>query len=114
VRVSGIRPDENGDHYGIEDRVRAGLEGPYDLNALTDALWSRVQAVKNRLEGRMGTLPNDDWYLERIRGLHVQTLKVMVETGQWITREIGGDEVSVDVEFPDPSRHDLRPVSLVG
>ncbi|MEO6090403.1 MAG: hypothetical protein ABIQ18_45615, partial [Umezawaea sp.] len=109
-----LMPDENGDHYGIEDRVRAGLDGPYDRNALTAALWSRVKAVKNRLEGRMGTLPNDDWYLERIHGLHVQTLKVMVETGQWITREIGGDEVSVYVEFPDPSRHDLRPVSLVG
>jgi hypothetical protein len=38
----------------------------------------------------------------------------VVGTGQWITREIGGDEVSVGVEFPEPSRRDLRPASLVG
>jgi hypothetical protein len=43
----------------------------------------------------------------------------MVETGPWITREIGGDEVSVNVEFPEPSRRDLplthlRAASLAG
>ncbi|HEX6344070.1 hypothetical protein [Umezawaea sp.] len=114
-----VMPDENGVPRGIEDRVRAGLEGPFDRQALVHELFTRVRDVKDRLAPRMGHLPNDQWYLDRINGLHVKTLKVMVETGQWITREIGGDEVSVNVEFPEPSRRDLplthlRASSLAG
>jgi len=114
-----VMPDESGMPRGIEDRVRDGLEGPFDRQALTAELWNRMRTIKNRLAPRMGPLPSDDWYLNKINGLHVKTLKVMVETGPWITREIGGDEVSVNVEFPEPSRRDiplthLRSASLVG
>jgi hypothetical protein len=96
-----LMPDENGVPRGIEDRLRAGLAGPYDRQALTAELWARMRSIKARMAGRMGQLPHDDWYLDRINGLHVKTLKAMVETGPWITREIGGDEISVDVDFPE-------------
>ncbi|MFT7838459.1 hypothetical protein Q5530_20155 [Saccharothrix sp. BKS2] len=96
-----LMPDEDGVARGVEARLRDGLDGPYDRAALTAVLWERVKEVKARLAGRTGQLPPDEWYLQRVNGLHVRTLKQLVETGPWITREIGGDEVSVDVEFPE-------------
>ena len=48
----------------------------------------------------MGTLPAKDWYRERLIGLDDSTLKVLVESGPWITSEVGGEEVSVDEVFP--------------
>ncbi|MEV0065917.1 hypothetical protein [Amycolatopsis sp. NPDC050768] len=91
-------PDENGLPRGIEDRIRAGLTSKEDRQALADTLYKRLLAVKSRLEGRMGTLADDAWYRSRINSLDVKTLGVMVESGAWITREIGGDEVAVNIE----------------
>ena len=48
----------------------------------------------------MGSLPPIEWYRQRLIGLDDATLKVLVETGPWITFEVGGDEVSVDEVFP--------------
>lgn len=91
-------PDENGLPRGIEDRIRAGLTSKEDRQALADTLYKRLLAVKSRLEGRMGALADDAWYRSRINSLDVKTLGVMVESGAWITREIGGDEVAVNIE----------------
>ncbi|MFC7615165.1 hypothetical protein ACFQV2_18265 [Actinokineospora soli] len=96
-----LMPDEDGAPRLIEDRLRAGLRGPHDRQALLAELLNRVRDIKSRLAGRMGALPADDWYLARLGALHVKTLKALVESGPWITREIGGDEVSVKVDFPD-------------
>ncbi|MEO6084522.1 MAG: hypothetical protein ABIQ18_15585, partial [Umezawaea sp.] len=95
-----VMPEDDGMPRGIEDRIRDGLEKSTDRQVLTNELWSRMRTIKSRLGSRMGHLPADDWYLNRINGLHIKTLQVLVETGSWITREIGGDEISVDVEFP--------------
>ncbi|MFI9009964.1 hypothetical protein ACIGNX_22305 [Actinosynnema sp. NPDC053489] len=95
-----VMPDDNGLPRLIGDRLRDGLKGPHDRAALTAMLLERVKDVKARLAGRMGPLPPDEWYLRRIGGLHVKTLAQLVESGPWITREIGGDEVTVDVDFP--------------
>ncbi|GAA3464492.1 hypothetical protein ACFFSW_35335 [Saccharothrix longispora] len=96
-----LMPDQDGMPRLVEDRLRDGLTGPHDRAALVRVLFERVKDVKARMTGRMGPLPADEWYLERINGLHVKTLKQLVESGPWITREIGGDEVSVDVDFAD-------------
>lgn len=95
-----VMPDEDGMPRGIEDRLRAGFPGPHDRQALTAELMARVRSIKSRLASRMNSLPGDDWYLARLGVLHVKTLKALVESGPWITREIGGDEVSVDVDVP--------------
>jgi hypothetical protein len=50
-----LMPDENGVPRRVQDRIRDGLQGPFDRQAL-------------------------------------------VENGAWITREIGGDEVVINVE----------------
>jgi hypothetical protein len=95
-----VMPQDDGMPRGIEARIRDGLVATTDREALTKELWSRMRTIKNRLGSRMGHMPADDWYLSRIHGLQTKTLQVLVETGSWITREIGGDEISVDVEFP--------------
>ncbi|QFZ18605.1 hypothetical protein [Saccharothrix syringae] len=95
-----LMPDDDGTPRLIEDRLRAGLTGPHDRAELTRLLFERVKDVKARLSDRMGPVPGDDWYLRRINGLHVKTLAQLVESGPWITREIGGDEVAVHVDFP--------------
>ncbi|WP_367129253.1 hypothetical protein [Saccharothrix sp. HUAS TT1] len=108
-----LMPDDDGVPRLIEDRLRDGLAGPHDRAALTEALFARVTDVKARLAARMGPMPPDEWYLQRINGLHVKTLKQLVETGAWITREIGGDEVAVDVESylePLPFAEPLPPL----
>lgn len=91
---------ENGQPLDIARRIRAGLEPPFDRAWLKAELWARMRAVKARLSDRMGVLPDDDWYLQRLHGLDNKTLKVLVESGPWITNEVGGEEVSVDSVFP--------------
>lgn len=104
-----LMPDENGVPRGIEDRIRDGLQGPYDRDALVTKLYDRLKSIKSRLAGRMGPLPSDEWYLMRINALDAKTLKVMVESGAWITQEIGGDEVVI----PGLEKKPARSLSLV-
>ncbi|HEY2063415.1 MAG TPA: hypothetical protein VGH57_33910 [Amycolatopsis sp.] len=98
-----LMPDENGAPRGIEDRIRAGLAGGHDRQALTETLFQRLKSIKDRMAGRMGNLPDDGWYRARINGLDTKTLAVMVESGSWITREIGGEEVAVDLDLKRPA-----------
>jgi hypothetical protein len=78
-------------------------------------LFERVLEIKKRLGGRMGSLATDEWYYGRINALDARSLKVMVESGPWITREIGGEEVVVPsaepVAAPEPARRGLSLVS---
>jgi hypothetical protein len=85
---------------GIAERIRAGLTPPFPREALKAEMFARIKAVKDRLAGRMGALPDDDWYMQRLIGLSDPELKVMAESGPWITKEVGGPEVSVDDAFP--------------
>ncbi|MGW4482808.1 hypothetical protein ACWEOE_03115 [Amycolatopsis sp. NPDC004368] len=94
-----IMPDDNGVPRGIEDRIRAGFTKTDDRQALADTLYKRLLAVKSRLEGRMGAMADDAWYRSRINSLDTKTLAVLVESGAWITREIGGEEVAVNVKL---------------
>jgi 2-polyprenyl-6-methoxyphenol hydroxylase-like FAD-dependent oxidoreductase len=93
-------PDGQGIAHPISERIRAGLQGPYQRRQLQEALCARMQGIASRLQGRMGTLPPPEWYRVRLIGLDDATLKVLVETGPWITFEVGGDEVSVDEVLP--------------
>jgi hypothetical protein len=109
-----LMPDENGVPRRVEDRIRDGLTGPFDRQELVATLFGRVKSIKARLTGRMGAMAADEWYLARINSLDVRTLKVMVETGAWITREIGGDEVVINVDpRPTPVRQPAPRLSLV-
>ncbi|MGZ3147110.1 hypothetical protein ACVDFE_34970 [Lentzea chajnantorensis] len=109
-----LMPDADGVPRGIEDRIRDGLTGPFDREPLVAELFQRVKDVKARMGDRMGSLASDEWYLGRIQALDVRTLKVMVESGAWITREIGGDEVVVPAAVPAEPVAGVRPgLSLV-
>ncbi|MFS8102487.1 hypothetical protein LFM09_35715 [Lentzea alba] len=108
-----LMPDSEGVPRGIEDRIREGLQGPYDRAALVSTLFSRVLEIKKRLGDRMGSLATDEWYYGRINALDVRTLKVMVESGAWITREIGGEEVEVPSAVPAAVEPVRRGLSLV-
>ncbi|MET9229264.1 hypothetical protein [Lentzea sp. NPDC003310] len=111
-----LMPDAEGTPRGIEDRIRDGLQGPCDRAALVQTLFERVLDIKKRMGDRMGSLATDEWYYGRITALDTRTLKVMVESGAWITREIGGEEVEIPSAAPafvepQPVR---RGLSLVG
>jgi 2-polyprenyl-6-methoxyphenol hydroxylase-like FAD-dependent oxidoreductase len=110
-----LMPDSEGVPRGIEDRIRTGLEGPFDRDALVRTMFERVLDIKKRLGDRMGSLATDEWYYGRINALDVRTLKVMVESGAWITREIGGEEVVIPsaeaATVKEPVRQGLSLVS---
>ncbi|MGW4210597.1 hypothetical protein ACWEIJ_21580 [Lentzea sp. NPDC004789] len=110
-----LMPDSEGVPRGIEDRIREGLQGPFDRAALVRTLFERVIDIKKRLADRMGSLATDEWYYGRINALDTRTLKVMVESGAWITREIGGEEVEIPSAVPsatvEPVRRGLSLVS---
>ena len=94
-------PDREGNPRVIAERISAGLKPPFNRDELKAELWSRMKAIKAKLTGRMGAFPEDDFYLQRLHGLDDSTLGVLVETGPWITNEVGGEEVSVYDVFPD-------------
>ena len=108
-----LMPDSEGVPRGIEDRIREGLQGPFDRAALVQTLFERVLDIKKRLSDRMGSLATDEWYYGRINAMDVRTLKVMVESGAWITREIGGEEVEVPSAAPAVREPERRGLSLV-
>jgi hypothetical protein len=93
-------PDEQGRPRGIAERIQDGLRGPFDRRQLQAVLMERMRAVAARLEGRMGSLPSEQWMEQRLVGLSDPTLSALVETLPWITAEVGGEEVSVDDVFP--------------
>ncbi len=93
-------PDPAGATRPIAERIRAGLTPPFQRHALKAEMLARIRIVKDRLAGRMGPFPGDDWYMQRLVGQADDALKVMVESEPWITKEVGGPEVSVDSAFP--------------
>lgn len=93
-------PEADGTPRGIAQRIEAGLSGPFDRAKYQSILLDRMFAVVDRLDGRMGSLPNREWLLQRLIGLDDSTLKVLVETQPWITAAVGGEEISVDSVFP--------------
>jgi hypothetical protein len=40
-------------------------------------------------------MPDEQAFLGRLEKLSPSTLKVLVETGPWITEEVGGEEVDI-------------------
>jgi hypothetical protein len=72
-----VMPDQNGDPQPIAERIRAGLKPPFDRQALRAKLWARMSSIRARLSGRMGPLPEDDWFLQTLYGLNDETLNVM-------------------------------------
>ena len=92
-------PDEQGCPRIISERIHDGLKGPFNRRQLQAVLLERIQDVASRLAGRMGSLPSEEWFMQRLIGLDASTLKVLVECGPWITSEVGGEEVLVDDVF---------------
>lgn len=88
----------------IDERIRRGLGGHCDRTALTREMLERLRRVRARLESRTGALPDDRWLARRLARLSERTLKVLVETGTWITTEVGGPEVDVAALLPLASR----------
>lgn len=98
---SNMRMDDAaGNPFPIAARIEAGLKGPFQRRQLQEVLLGRIMAVASRLQGRMGPLPPEDFYRQRLIGLDDETLGVLVATAQWITTEVGGEEVSVNEVFP--------------
>ena len=94
--------DEHGNPRPIQERIARGLRGPCDRVALTNELLARMRSIRARLASRMGALPNDHVLAGRLAALSDLTLKILVETGPWISAEVGGPEVDVDAILPLP------------
>jgi 2-polyprenyl-6-methoxyphenol hydroxylase-like FAD-dependent oxidoreductase len=80
--------DADGAPAPIDVRIRRGLQGPCDRAALTHELLARLQRMRMRLARRTGALPDDRLLAARLAALDERTLKVLVETGPWISAEV--------------------------
>jgi 2-polyprenyl-6-methoxyphenol hydroxylase-like FAD-dependent oxidoreductase len=105
--------DEDGTPRPIEERIRCGLEGACDRPALTGELMTRVRATRARLASRVGALPDDCTLSARLDRLDARTLKVLVETGAWISAEVAGPEVDVATLLPLPTPRPRSPSAAV-
>lgn len=95
--------DADGAPAPIDVRIRRGLQGPCDRTALTHELLARLRRTRMRLAHRTGALPDDRLLAARLAALEERTLKVLVETGPWISAEVGGPEVDVASLLPLPA-----------
>lgn len=100
--------DADGAPAPIDVRTRRGLQGPCDRTALTRELLTRelltrLRRMRTRLAHRTGALPDDRLLAARLAALDERTLKVLVETGPWISAEVGGPEVDVASLLPLPA-----------
>lgn len=95
--------DATGAACPIEQRIHTGLEGEANRKELAQCMLERMRSIRARLAGRMGELPTDARLEGRLAGLSARTLKVLVETGPWITDEVGGPEVNVAELLPLPT-----------
>ena len=95
-----LMPDELGDPRLIDRRISEALKPPFRRTELVTALLDRMVCATERLENRMGQLPDAEWFRQRLIGLNDETLSVLVESDAWITKAVGGLEVSVDEAFP--------------
>jgi hypothetical protein len=103
---------EDGTPAPIDERIRRGLQGACDRSALTRELLARMQRMRTRLATRIEALPDERRIAARLAALEERTLKVLVESGAWITTDVGGPEVDVSALLPLSSQraapvHDL-------
>jgi hypothetical protein len=101
---SMLMREADGTPAPIDERIRRGLQGPCDRSSLTRVLLVRMQRMYARLASRIGALPDEGRIAARLATLGERTLKVLVETGEWITTEVGGPEVDVAALLPLPVR----------
>jgi 2-polyprenyl-6-methoxyphenol hydroxylase-like FAD-dependent oxidoreductase len=92
--------ERDGTPAPIEERIRRGLHGACDRPALTRELLARMQRMRVRLASRIGALPDEGRTAARLATLDDRTLKVLVESGAWITSDVGGPEVDVSTLLP--------------
>jgi 2-polyprenyl-6-methoxyphenol hydroxylase-like FAD-dependent oxidoreductase len=102
---SMLMREADGTPAPIDERIRRGLQGPCDRALLTRVLLARMRRMHARLASRIGALPDEGRIAARLAALGERTLKVLVETGAWITTEVGGPEVDVAALLPLPARH---------
>lgn len=85
----------------IHERIRNGLAGPFDPAGDSDVLIDRMLGMRARIRDRMlGDMPSEAELRERLDRVSPATLRVLVETGPWITDEVGGEEVDIEALFP--------------
>jgi hypothetical protein len=94
--------DATGEPMPIDERIRRGLRRIRDRSALTRVLLGRTRRLRARLESRIGSLPDERSIAARLAALSEQTLNVLVETGAWVTNEVGGPEVDIAAMLPLP------------
>ena len=95
-----VSEDSQGVLHPISRRIEAGLKGPFDAAADLEQLCVRAAELRSRLSGRLAGLPTVQALRERLQAASAQTLRVLVESGEWITGSVGGEEVDLDRLLP--------------
>jgi hypothetical protein len=104
--------DADGTPVPINERIRRGQQGACDRSELLRIFLGRVTRLRKRLERRTGALPDDRVIAGQLGCLSDRTLKVLVETGPWVTTEVGGPEVDVAAVLPLPAARRAPAVEL--
>jgi len=81
-----------------EDVASEGQELSRD--DLLNTLIERVKTLSGRLTSRLPKDPDVESMEKNIKKCDDETLRVLVESGRWETRQSGGKEVDIDLFFP--------------
>jgi 2-polyprenyl-6-methoxyphenol hydroxylase-like FAD-dependent oxidoreductase len=95
-----VSEDSQGVLHPISRRIEAGLNGPFDAESDLEHLCARAAKLRSRLSGRLADLPTVQALRERLQAASAQTLRVLVESGAWVTSSVGGEEVELDRLLP--------------
>ncbi|MGW7514405.1 FHA domain-containing protein [Streptomyces sp. NPDC054796] len=105
---SMITTDENGTTRAIKELIQQGItesaEGSPDRQADLEALMGQLRAIRARLAPRLPGTPDDATLLKHLSALDGRTLHTLVRSGAWDTQTVGGEEVDIDIFYPEERR----------
>ncbi|WP_329115497.1 FHA domain-containing protein [Streptomyces sp. NBC_01465] len=101
---SMITTDENGETQAIKEKIGQSIaeaaERTLDREADIEALMEQLRSIRDRLAPRLPGLPDDERLQAHLETLRSETLYTLRRSGPWDTQIVGGEEVDIDIFYP--------------
>lgn len=99
-----VQVDAEGKSVPIQDVIEKSHASPVPRKQAIRTLLERIEGAKRRLEGRLNPLPTAEEVTRQLERLSSASLVELAASGAWDTRQMGGEEVDLDLILPPPER----------